>query len=147
MPRINGLSKEYLAQSMANYASGARFSPVMGDLAKGYNAEQVALIAEYIAAQPWVPAEESLDPAKVEQGEKLHTNRGCAGCHGQTGIAPVATTPRLAGQSVDYLVLQLKYYQDPDVAVPPMAMSMRFMLKDMSEDDQIALAQFYSSQR
>ena len=83
----------------------------------------------------------------IERGQQLHVERGCAGCHGQTGIAPAPTTPRLAGQAVDYLVLQLKYYQDPDVAIPPMAMSMRFMLKDLSEDDQIALAQFYSSQR
>ena len=57
------------------------------------------------------------------------------------------TTPRLAGQYVDYLVLTMQQYQDPKVAIPPVAMPMRGMLTGVSEDDLKALAHFYASQQ
>ena len=69
------------------------------------------------------------------------------GCHGANGISPMPTTPRMAGQYADYLVITMQQYQDPKVAIPPAAMPMRGMLTGVSEDDLKALAHFYASQK
>ena len=57
------------------------------------------------------------------------------------------TTPRLAGQYAEYMVIQMQDYQDANRAIPPVAVPMRGMLAGMSEEDIKALAHFYASQK
>ncbi len=146
-PVIGGLSEEYLKQAMLNYQSGKRPSTIMDRIAKGYTAEQIAAMAKHYAAKPWVSGEHKVDAKLVEQGKKLHTSKGCAGCHGATGVSPVAANSRLAGQYPDYLEITLKYCKDPALPIPAAAMPMRAMLGGLSNEDLSALAHFYASQK
>ena len=147
MPVIGGQPKVFLLQAMNNYKEDKRHSTIMQRLAKGYDAEQLDAIAEFFSRQSWVSADVKTHSKRVEQGKKLHTSKGCAGCHGSTGIAPAPNTPRLAGQYPDYLFLQMKYYLNPDVTIPSNAQVMRGMLKGASDDDLEALAEFYASHK
>lgn len=50
-------------------------------------------------------------PADPGRGAALFAER-CAGCHGADGNAPRPGLPRLAGQHSEYLLAELKAYQD-----------------------------------
>lgn len=147
MPIIGGQPKAYLKQAMLEYREGKRHSTIMQRLAKGYDDAQLDAIAGFFAAQDWDSAAvEETNKEQVEQGKKIHATRGCAGCHGATGIAPKGNNaPRLAGQYPQYLYLQMKDYLNEKVKIPESAMVMRRMLKGSSDEDIRALAVFYAS--
>lgn len=147
MPIIGGQPKAFLVQSMKNYRDGKRHSTIMKRLAKGYDDAQIDAMADFTSKQPWVSADQKTDAKHVAQGKKLHTSKGCAGCHGATGVAPAPNTPRLAGQYSEYLYLQMKDYLNDKLTIPGSASVMRGMLKGASDDDIRALAEFYASNK
>ncbi len=51
MPNIAGLDQAYIVKQMNDFKSGARAASVMHQIAKGYNDEQIALLAAYFSAQ------------------------------------------------------------------------------------------------
>jgi cytochrome subunit of sulfide dehydrogenase len=51
MPNIAGLEQAYIVKQMNDFKSGARPATVMHQIAKGYNDEQIALMAAYFSAQ------------------------------------------------------------------------------------------------
>ncbi len=51
MPNIAGLDQAYIVKQMNDFKSGARPASVMHQIAKGYNDEQIALLAAYFSAQ------------------------------------------------------------------------------------------------
>ena len=146
-PVIGGMNEMYLMQTMQNYKDGLRYGTIMERIARGYDKSQIMAMSKHYANQPWVNATQEVDSALAAKGKQLHTSKGCMGCHGANGISPMPTTPRLAGQYVDYLVLTMQQYQDPKVAIPPVAMPMRGMLTGVSEADLKAIAHFYASQQ
>ena len=147
MPIIGGQPQAFLKQAMHSYKDGKRHSTIMQRLAKGYDEAQIDAMANFLSSQPWVSAEVKVDGAKASKGKQLHASKGCAGCHGANGVSAAPNTPRLAGQYPEYLNLQMQYYLNPEIAVPPSAMVMRSMLKGASDDDIRALAEFYAGQK
>lgn len=69
----------------------------------------------------------------------------CLGCHGEFGIAPVATNPNLAGQNKEYLQYALKAYRDGK-RKGGFAFIMQANTSALSDQDIEALAVFFSSQ-
>ncbi len=51
MPNIAGLDQAYIVKQMNDFRSGARPASVMHQIAKGYNDEQIALLAAFFSAQ------------------------------------------------------------------------------------------------
>jgi sulfide dehydrogenase cytochrome subunit len=144
-PIIGGLPESYLASTMTAYKDGTRFATVMDRLARGYSAAEIQEMSKFLAAQPWVSGKRPVDATLAEKGKQIHNTNGCAGCHGPTGISPMPTTPRMAGQYADYLYFQMQDYKDAQKAVPAAGMVMRSMLSAVSDDDLKALAAFYAS--
>ena len=147
MPVIAGQPKAYLVAAMKNYQAGKRHSTIMQRLAKGYDDKQIDAMAGFFASQPWVSANEELDPALVKKGKQLHMSKGCVGCHGPTGISPLPNAPRLAGQYSEFMIFEMQNYLDDKKPVPASAAAMRAMLKGSSAEDLKAMAQFYASQK
>lgn len=145
-PVIGGLDEGYLAATMRHYRDGQRHATIMNRIAKGYDDAQIAAMAEFFSAQPWLAAAVQTDPARVERGRELHTANACAGCHGPVGVSLLPNAPRLAGQYPAYLKLQMQYYADADKAIPPAAVGMRSMLAKLDDGDFEDLAHFYASQ-
>ncbi len=146
-PVIGGLNETYLMQTMQNYKDGVRYGTIMERIARGYNKDQLAAMSKHFASQPWVNATQEVDNKLAAKGKQLHMTKGCVGCHGTHGISPMPTTPRLAGQYAEFMVIQMQDYQDASRAIPPVAVPMRGMLAGMSEEDLKALAHFYASQK
>jgi cytochrome c553 len=88
-------------------------------------------------------------PGSVKKGEALATNGGsgktisCAICHGE-GLKGLGDVPRLAGIHPIYIVRQLFNFQTGANNSTAAAL-MKKVVKDLSEDDMIALAAYAAS--
>ena len=51
MPNLAGLDKAYIVKQMTDFRAGTRPATVMHQIAKGYSAEQIELLANYFSAQ------------------------------------------------------------------------------------------------
>lgn len=51
MPGLAGLSRTYFLEQMNAFRSGARQATVMHQIAKGYNEQQLSLLADFFAQQ------------------------------------------------------------------------------------------------
>lgn len=81
----------------------------------------------------------------VEAGKAVADRKKCETCHNKDGNATVPNWPKLAGQYKDYLVKQLKDYRMGEKG-PRYEPSMYGMTSDLTDDDIINLATFYSTE-
>ncbi len=144
MPTLAGLPKAFVETAMKQYKDGSRSSTIMGRIAKGYNDEQFAAMADFFARQPWTSAAQPADAALVKQGKKLHAKR-CESCHRESGVSMEQDMPRLAGQWEGYLRLYLASCNEPkwESRHPKDAA----LCENVSADDVAALVQFYANQK
>jgi cytochrome c553 len=95
----------------------------------------VALVLAAIAAPHVWAADEPAGAAKPDAA--------CVACHGPGGNKPITPqTPRLAGQTYDYLVEALTQYRNGARKDPVM----EAMAKGLSDDQMRALARYFSTQ-
>ncbi len=81
--------------------------------------EQIQGLALYFSSQPAVSGRPSSNPTLAAKGKEIYENGRpgpnkvikCIECHGENS-AGTNSVPRLAGQHLDYLALQLHYYRD-----------------------------------
>lgn len=145
IPTIAGLSKDYIINTMAAYQTDARTSTIMGRLARGYSTEQVALIAESLAAQNYTPASQETDAQLVQLGRKIH-NENCGLCHTDNGRSLLTGSP-LAGQWKSYLTATLLDYRDnPPASVPEAMMAQVNTLESQYGSNALAaIVDFYAA--
>ena len=98
-----------------------------------------AIACAVLVTPPFVLAEVTGNPEKAA----AIVTSVCSGCHGADGNGPVPTFPRLAGQTADYLLKQLKDFKNNkrqnDIMSPNVA--------SLSDDDMANLALFFSTQK
>jgi cytochrome c553 len=78
-------------------------------------------------------------PASAQQAPDALS--GCIPCHGPDGVSRDADIPHLAGQSEGYLFNQLRAFRDGRRPHK----EMRYMSRNMTDDDMRALAAYFSS--
>ncbi|TAL02577.1 MAG: cytochrome c4 [Porticoccaceae bacterium] len=119
-PNLAGLGDKYLLKQLRDIQSGQRTVPEMSGLLKELNAQDLADIAAYFAAQPrqWAGAKDDAKAvalgATVYRAGNLDTGvPACTGCHSPVGNgnAP-AGYPALGGQHPEYLAKQLRAFRD-----------------------------------
>jgi cytochrome c553 len=76
----------------------------------------------------------------IEAGRKK--SQACAACHGADGNSPAPMFPNLAGQTWRYIYIQLKDFKEERRSNP----MMNPMVKDLSRQDMIDIANFYAAQ-
>lgn len=144
MPSIGGLPEAYLRTVMLQWKTGERYSATMGRLIKGYSDQQIADLAKYFAAKPWVPVVQTFDAKIVAQGKAASAR--CVTCHGETGSAPDdVDTPMIHGQWAKYMELEMMKYRDNAVAMPHRRM--RGNSQRLAEEDVAAVAKYFASQQ
>lgn len=155
MPTIAGMPAQYLIDLMEGYKSGERPSTIMGRLAKGYTAEEIALIAEFFAKQKWENAESApqfkqatavVDEKLARQGRKLVDEAKCERCHEDAGAVQGDDIPRMAGQWLDYLLIKMQDYKNPSLIIPQ-PFKMEVGIESLSAKELEAVAHFYASQK
>ncbi len=134
-PKLAGQQPDYLVAQIQNFRSHQRSDAVgvqhMWGLAKNLTDAQIKEIADYYGAQTIGPVHEKVNPKDRELGknifEKGLVDKGsppCATCHGQDAQGN-GLIPRLANQHADYLMKQLKVFQEtngrPNTAMEPVS--------------------------
>jgi cytochrome c553 len=122
-PKIAGQIPEYLHKQLQDFKpqggkKPARESPVMMGMVANLSEADMKGLAAYYAGQRLRPAA-AADKDLVQAGQKLWRGGNlatgvpaCAGCHGPTGAGMPAQYPRLGGQFAEYVVAQLKAFQE-----------------------------------
>jgi sulfide dehydrogenase cytochrome subunit len=143
MPSIGGQSEAYLKQVMMQWKSGERASATMTRLIKGYSDEQIAGLAKYFAAKPWVPVAQKVSANALKTGKEV-TER-CETCHGETGSKPDdELTPKMHGQWAQYLELELMKYRDDGFQMAHK--KMKNTARKLDEAGVATAAQYYAGQ-
>ena len=142
-PRLDIQSAEYLRLSLHAYRTGQRQSGFMAGIAGAMDAAKMARLAAHFAAGP-ADHPPSTPPSVVTEGDMARRLPACTACHGPPDPARPAF-PRLAGQSADYLALQLRLFaQNPFTrGGGPFVGLMRAAAHNLSGADIQAAAQWY----
>jgi sulfide dehydrogenase cytochrome subunit len=143
MPTIQGLNFQYFYATMRAYKKDQRPSTIMGRIAKGYRSSKLQRMALHFGRKPWTGVRGDFDKELAKRGELLH-DEYCEECHEDNGHYQDRDTPPIAGQAKGYLVYQMIDYREDseDLPRPPL---MQSRLEKLSDDDLVALAEFYAS--
>ncbi|HEY0947505.1 MAG TPA: c-type cytochrome [Opitutaceae bacterium] len=123
-PRIAGQRAGYLRHALEAYAAGRRHSGIMEPVAAAIPRESLDEVVRYYAGvRPRAPAGKREAPADDEaalargrqiaqEGISRQRVPACVECHGPGARKGRAEYPSLAGQSAEYLQLQLSLFKD-----------------------------------
>lgn len=147
VPRLAGQPQAYLKRALNEYRHNKRQSGIMEPVAASLDETQIAKLAGYYASLPAPPANNA-PPGKVSAGRRIalegDPKRGlppCESCHGADALADY---PRLAGQSVQYVVSQLELWRRGGRAQTPQGELMAEIAERMSDEQIDAVADFYA---
>lgn len=109
---------EYLVKQLQEFKSGKRVDPIMAGMAAMLSDEDTKNVSYWLASQK--AKEGSVqDKELLALGERIYRGglpdrsiAACTGCHSTTGAGIPAQYPRLAGQHVDYTVIQLSAFRE-----------------------------------
>ena len=109
-PRLDIQSPEYLVDALTAFRDGSRQSGTMMAATRQLTDAQIAELAAQLGRRvdAAVPSDDDLGARIASEGIVSRDIPACDSCH---GTAARADYPRLAGQSVDYLRLQIRLFQ------------------------------------
>tara|TARA_R110000737_G_scaffold113471_4_gene146613 strand:- start:2021 stop:3337 length:1317 start_codon:yes stop_codon:yes gene_type:complete len=147
-PNLANQHPEYLAKQLMNFKNKDRVNYAMNQFAGNMTKDDIADMAAYFAdpaavanvVSRKVRSAPPITAAVIAGRAKAAT---CAACHGADGNSPVAIYPKLAGQSADYLVKQLKEFKAgtrKNAVMGPMASA-------LDEQDMLEIASYYAAQK
>ena len=108
IPRLAGLSENYLQAAITHYRNGDRQHGMMQMLTRYLSDTDIEKIAQYYAMQ--TPVAKTSKPGTNTSGAKLASS--CSGCHGEDGNSENNAIPSLAGQDASYIASALTAYRD-----------------------------------
>lgn len=155
VPTIAGISSIVAEDALYAYREGDRACPAapyppehpsapgmdMCVHANGLAEKDVAGVAQYYAALPFVRARQQTDAEMAAQGKAIH-DRDCEICHSRGGGNPGDDASILAGQQMGYLRHVLTEYQ---ASGRPQPRAMETALNALSATDIEALTHYYGS--
>lgn len=139
LPQLEGQQPAYLRMELTHFRERHRQAFPMNAIAQDLSDADIAVLADWFAAQPWGAWRFAADPAKVAAGAGIADRFQCAGCHGP-GFTGTDVVPRTAGQNPLYLARQLRSFARGDRYHPPTGTGARMFRLD--EDEIAALSQF-----
>ena len=108
VPNLAGQNPAYLLEQIRKFGSGERKDPFMQGLIKVLKDEERLQITLFYAGNPVAP--QRSDAALAARGKDLFAKL-CVRCHGEQARGN-ETTPRLAGQKLNYLQTTIARYRD-----------------------------------
>lgn len=141
VPIIAGQQEAYLLKQLHDFRSKDRDSEIMKWMAESLTVAEQAPVAAAIAKKGW--------PAKVRTAAATTAPRGmavCQACHQVDFMGAVqaegVATPRLAGQTYDYLVEAMRKFADGERNNNA---DMAMIMKGISAADRESMARYLSS--
>lgn len=115
----------------------------MCTIAATLSEDDIVAIAAHFAELPYVPMKQDFDAASATAGAALHEQE-CSRCHSDGGSNPEDEAGILAGQPKGYLERTFAEYRSGDREQPK---KMKSKIDALSDDDVVALVNFYASQQ
>ena len=143
-PLVAGLRKKHVLAAMQDYRAGERLHEEMQQVVQGLDDATLDVLAAWYAEQPWIATERPVDSDLAKAGSRK-ARASCSSCHRRSGEGGIGA-PRLAGQSVDYLVAASAAYRDGG-RTSPAARGKGFVMGDLTDDEILALSHYYASLR
>lgn len=144
IPSIAGQNEAYLYESLKNFKEGNRPSPQMRGIARELSDDEMRELARYFAYQPYVRSAQSADSARAARGKEVYV-RLCQLCHLDDGKSTTyADYPLLAGQSLPYMLKEIKLILDKRRRVEIIKHEMLELVSRPQIEDAI---HFFASQR
>ncbi len=143
IPSIAGLEVRYFMRTMLRFRKGERNSTIMRRIADGYRIRELRQISEYFASLEWENTTFDIDSRLVTRGREIHEEL-CEECHEHNGRHQDKDIPRISGQTVDYLYLQMIDYHS-GIQPMPQPDKMKERIETLNVTDLKALSQFYAS--
>jgi cytochrome c553 len=147
-PKLAGQTPEYLLKELREFKTEHRQSEAMAPFMANLSEQDMINLALYFSAQKPLPSEVT-KPELVGLGKKIYYEGNpdtgvpsCEGCHADNG-AGSARYPRIAGQSVEYTLEQIKLYST-HVRKHGIRM-MRVIAERMTDEEAEAVAQYLAS--
>lgn len=145
-PKLAGMDAAYLMRQLADFKSGKRASPIMGQIVATLDNDSLRPVAEYYSEQKPAPGTSS-DAALAAAGKLIFTDGivatavpDCGSCHGNDGSGD-AKYPRLAGQHAGYVERQLLAFKSGERKNDAKGV-MAAVAQRMSETEIRAVAQY-----
>ncbi len=147
-PNLANQHPEYIAKQLNNFKNKDRVNYAMNQFAGGMTEDDIADMAAYFADPAAVAnvVSRKVMPVAAVTAEVIagQTKAAvCAACHAADGNSPVAIYPKLAGQSVGYIVKQLQEFKAGTRKDPVMAP----MAAALSEQDMLEIASYFAAQK
>ncbi|WP_064737333.1 c-type cytochrome [Bradyrhizobium sp. Ai1a-2] len=102
-PVIWGQLEGYIYIQLRDFKRGDRKSDIMQPIASSFEKDDMLAIAAYFSQKPWPDLGQPRAPKDVaRKAVDAEHSVGCTGCHLEQ-FQGTGTTPRLAGQSREYL--------------------------------------------
>ena len=137
-PILAGQHLFYLYTQLKDFKAGRRADPIMEDIAREIEKDEMRLMARYFSEQAWPNIGFTSDPARAAAGKTAADSGQCVACHlgdytGNSG------TPRLSGQHPEYLNKTMLDFKEAARANAP---AIAALMKSYSEEDIAAMADY-----
>ena len=151
IPRLAGFDARYIVRQLESFSGSARANSVMQPIASALTPQEREAVAKYFSEQAPAKANDAVpDPKLVAAGAALAA-RGdwakgvpaCKSCHAPDALGTGGTVPRLAAQSSEYIVAQLRAWQGGTRHDDPLGLMTSIASK--LDSNQIAAAAAYFS--
>jgi len=144
-PTIAGISVDYFIETMDAYKKDERPSTIMTRIARGYTDEEIKLMAEFFAKQPFVRQPQTFDTRLAKKGKKIH-KKYCEKCHEDGGTSSEDDAGILAGQWEPYVRFSMEDFTSGTRTMEKkMKKKMKSLQKDHGDAGVDALIHYYSS--
>jgi cytochrome c553 len=112
IPSLAGQNEDYLYEALNNFKEGNRPSAQMRGIARELTNDEMRQMARHFAAQPYVRSIQPVDSERAARGKEVYI-RLCQICHFDEGRSTTYTEyPLLAGQSLPYMLKEMKLIMD-----------------------------------
>lgn len=146
-PSLAGQHASYIVKQLMDFKEERRVNASMAGMVAGLSAEDMSDLAVFYESQQPKPV--VFDSALIEEGENIYRGgitetsvAACMGCHSPSGMGNgPAGWPSLKAQHPEYIVAQLKMFQDGSRANDTGGM-MRNLVGRMSEAEMKAVAAY-----
>lgn len=143
-PVIWGQSEGYIYLQMRDFQKGVRKSEQMQAVVDGLDKSDLRALAAHFTKLEWPNLEQAdAPPPVIKKAEAVNTSVGCTGCH-QGEYEGDGTTPRLAGQSLEYLKKAAADFRSGARTNNP---GMANILRSMDEGDVAAMVEYLAGLR
>lgn len=149
VPRLDILTSDQITEALTQYRAGTRPSGIMREVTRDMSDVQIAEVATHFGSALTVLPVTRMPSTLTDAGAFL-ARRGtadvsaCTVCHGPGREANAPIAPVLAGQSRDYLEIQLKLWREGLRGGGTRANLMVKAAQDLDDDQIAALADWFA---